>query len=105
MKIVTSMDLGSEVNYEVIDNVVVSFVKARNVISKLGSAFKSSFGGHVEGIQKLYDDMRQEVLTEMENRAKQLGGDAIIALRIDVNEVEYAAAVAMFGYGTVVKVK
>lgn len=41
MKIVTAQNLGSKVDYEVIDGLAVSFVKARNVFSTMGSGFKA----------------------------------------------------------------
>lgn len=105
MKIVTAMDLGHGVDFQVLDGVSVSLVKARNAFSQIGSSFKSTFGGHLGGLEKLYDDMREYALLELQNKAVALGADAIIALRVDINEIAYVNGIGVFAYGTAVKVK
>lgn len=104
IKIVTSQDLG-DLHFDVIDGIAVSYVKARNMFSQMGAGFKASVGGHLGSFEKLYDTMRGEVLIEMQNKALAMGANAIIALRIDVNELARLNGIAMFGYGTAVRIK
>lgn len=104
MKIVTAQNLGSKVDYEIIDGLAVSFVKARNVFSTMGSGFKAVVGGNLGGLEKLYESLRTEAIIEITNKAKALGADAIIAFRIDITDIPNVNGVSIFAYGTAVKI-
>ncbi|GAA5414547.1 heavy metal-binding domain-containing protein [Ureaplasma ceti] len=104
MKLLTTMDFPGK-EYEVIDLVFHSTVKARNVISKMGSAFKSTFGGSIGGVEKLYISLREEVIAGLKEAAAKAGADAVIGVRFDVSEMGAIEAVGMTAYGTMIKFK
>lgn len=104
IKIVTAQNLG-DLHYDVIDGIAFSIVKSRNTFSQFGAGVKSVFGGNLGSFEKLYDTMRQEVLLGLQAQALEMGADAIISLRIDINELMRVNGVAVVGYGTAVKVK
>ncbi len=66
--------------------VVRSYITfSRNFISDFGSGFKSVFGGRLKGIDKSYYSASDQTLNEISQQAKTMGGDAIIALNIDIS--------------------
>ncbi len=54
-----------------------------NVLKDIGAGFRNFFGGRSEGYEKELMQAREEALREMEERAKDLGADAVIAVKMD----------------------
>lgn len=54
-----------------------------NVIKDIGAGIKNFFGGRSQGYEKELIQAREEAIEEMKNRAKKLGADAIIAVKMD----------------------
>ena len=64
-------------------------VRARNWGADLGSFLKSSIGGEIRYFTKLMYTSRNSALERLVGECMQRGGNAIIALRFDQNEVRY----------------
>ena len=77
-------------------------VKARNVFSTSGSAFKAAFGGKLGGQTKLIEAARNEVISNIVAQAERLGANAIIGLRIDSDSI-LEGFLQFVAYGTAVK--
>ena len=76
-------------------------VRSRNVGSQFGAAFKSLAGGELKGMTKNLQLSREDVTQRMVEEAEARGGNAVLAMRFDANEVSngYQEIVA---YGTAV---
>ena len=79
-------------------------VRARNYFSNLGAQFRTLAGGEVAGYTKLLTDSRNEARHRMWREARDLGANAVIAMRFDCNEIgDIMSEVA--AYGTAVTVQ
>ncbi len=54
-----------------------------NLFKDIGAGLRNIFGGRSEGYEKELMQARNEALAEMETRAKELGADAVIAVKMD----------------------
>ncbi len=88
--------------YQTLGIVMQSTVKSRNVFSQVGAGLKSIVGGKIGGFSTMLLDTRKEVLTELENDAKAMGADAIIAVRFEVSELA-GTMLQFFVSGTAIK--
>jgi uncharacterized protein YbjQ (UPF0145 family) len=89
---------------EVIGEVFGITVRARNIGSQLGAAFKSLKGGELRGMTKLLAGSRVEAQDRLMEEAESRGADAILAMRFDVNEIQNIGQ-EICAYGTAVKVR
>jgi uncharacterized protein YbjQ (UPF0145 family)/predicted RNA-binding Zn-ribbon protein involved in translation (DUF1610 family) len=79
-------------------------VRARNVFSNLGASLRTVAGGEVVGYTKLLTDSRHQARARMWREALALGGNAVVAMRFDCNEIgDIMSEVA--AYGTAVTVQ
>ena len=88
---------------EVIGEVFGITVRSRNVGSQLGAAFKSMAGGELRGMTKLLAASRTEAQDRL-IEAAGTKGDAILAMRFDVNELQ-GIGQEICAYGTAVKIR
>lgn len=78
-------------------------VRARNAFSNIGAGFRTLVGGEAKGYTKLLADSRVQATDRLKEAARQKGGNAVIAMRFDCNEIgDIMSEVA--AYGTAVTV-
>ena len=78
-------------------------VRSRHVGTQIGASFKALVGGELKGLTKQLQESRVEALQRLTDEAEARGGNAVLAMRFDSNEVGqgYQELVA---YGTAVVV-
>ena len=54
-----------------------------NVIKDIGAGIRNLFGGRVQGYEDEIIQARAQVLKELEDRAAEMGANAVIGVRID----------------------
>jgi uncharacterized protein YbjQ (UPF0145 family) len=79
-------------------------VRARNVFSNLGAGLRTIFGGEVGGYTRLLSDSRHHAIERLRLAAMELGGNAVIAMRFDCNEIANLMS-EIAAYGTSVTVR
>jgi uncharacterized protein YbjQ (UPF0145 family) len=103
--IITTMnDLPGYEIVEVHGEVFGLIVRARNVFSNIGAGFRTVFGGEAKGYTTLLTDSRNQAIERLREHAVQRGGNAVLAMRFDCNEIaDMMSEVA--AYGTAVTVR
>jgi len=79
-------------------------VRSRSVIGNIGGAVQSIFGGNITIYSKLAETARQEAYDLLVQHARELGADAVIAMRYDANEI-MDGITEVLAYGAAVKVE
>jgi len=79
-------------------------VRSRSVIGNIGGAVQSIFGGNITIYTKLAETARQEAYDLLVQHARELGADAVIAMRYDANEI-MDGITEVLAYGAAVKVE
>jgi len=103
MIITTMNDLPGHRVDEVFGEVFGLTVRSRNVGVQIGAGFKSLVGGELKGLTKQLAQSREEAIARMVAAAELRGGNAIIAMRFDGNEVG-GGHQEVVAYGTAVRV-
>jgi uncharacterized protein YbjQ (UPF0145 family) len=79
-------------------------VRSRNALADVLGSVQSVFGGRVEAYVKLAEAARAEAYEELLAHARELGGNAIVAMRYDANEI-MDGVTEVLAYGTAVVVE
>ena len=79
-------------------------VRSRNVISDAIGGVQSMIGGRVGAYVKLAEAARQEAYDELVTHARDMGANAILAMRYDANEI-MPGVTEVLAYGTAVVVE
>ena len=79
-------------------------VRSRNVISDAIGGFQSMLGGRVGAYVKLAEAARQEAYDDLIAHAREMGANAILAMRYDANEI-MPGVTEVLAYGTAVVVE
>ena len=79
-------------------------VRSRNVISDAIGGVQSMIGGRVGAYVKLAEAARQEAYDELVAHARDVGANAILAMRYDANEI-MPGVTEVLAYGTAVVVE
>ena len=79
-------------------------VRATSITQGLRGAFKSIVGGNVAAYEEVCEAARQDAFKRMARQAKEIGADAIIAMRYDANEIA-AGITEVLAYGTAVVIE
>ena len=79
-------------------------VRSRSVVGNVGGAIQSIFGGNLSIYTKLAETARQEAYDLMAEHAREIGADAVVAMRYDANEI-MDGITEVLAYGTAVKVE
>ena len=103
MIISTMNDLPGYEITDVLGEVFGLTVRSRNAFSQMGAGLKSMLGGELKGMTKNLEASRQEVIQRMAERASELGGNAVVAMRFDTSEMGDTWT-ELCAYGTAVKV-
>jgi uncharacterized protein YbjQ (UPF0145 family) len=79
-------------------------VRARNVFSNFGASLRTVFGGEVGGYTKLLSESRLHAIERLRLAAQEKGGNAVIAMRFDCNEIANLMS-EIAAYGTAVTIR
>ena len=79
-------------------------VRSRNVVSDAIGGVQSMLGGRVGAYVKLAEAARQEAYDDLIAHARELGANAILAMRYDANEI-MPGVTEVLAYGTAVVVE
>jgi uncharacterized protein YbjQ (UPF0145 family) len=105
--IVTTMnDLpGYEVT-QVLGEVFGLVVRARNAFSNFGASLRTVFGGEAKGYTQLLTDSRNQAIERLRLAAMERGGNAVLAMRFDCNEIaDLMSEIAAYGTAVIVRRK
>ena len=102
--VVTTNDIAGYEIVQVLGEVFGLIVRARNVFSNIGASLRTLFGGEVGGYTKLLIDSREQAIDRMKQAARERGGNAILAMRFDCNEIaDLMSEVAAYGTAAIVR--
>ena len=79
-------------------------VRSRSVIGNVGGSIQAIFGGNLSIYTKLAETARQEVYDLLVQHAREVGANAILAMRYDANEI-MEGITEVLAYGTAVRVE
>lgn len=75
-----------------------------NALKDLAASFRDVFGGRSQSYEEELLKARKEALTELEQRAHELGANAIVGVKIDVETVGTGSMLMVVATGTAVVV-
>jgi uncharacterized protein YbjQ (UPF0145 family) len=78
--------------------------RARNAISNMGAGLRTLFGGEVGGYTQLLSDSRNQAIERLRLAAMERGGNAVLAMRFDCNEIGNIMS-EIAAYGTAVTIQ
>lgn len=79
-------------------------VRSRGVGGQVSAGLRSLVGGEIKEYVSMMEDSRDEALERLIEHAKQLGGNAIVAVRFDSNDISNVMQ-EILAYGTAVVLK
>lgn len=79
-------------------------VRSRSVVGTACAGCQMFFGGEISLLTKLAADSRNEAMDRLERHARELGADAVLAMRFDSGELMQNTN-EIIAYGTAVKLK
>jgi uncharacterized protein YbjQ (UPF0145 family) len=79
-------------------------VRSRSIIGNIGAGIQILFGGNISLYQELCEKARQEAYEIMIRHTEEMGGNAILGMRYDANEVA-SGVTEVLAYGTAVVVE
>ena len=74
-------------------------VRSRSIIGNVGAALQSLVGGNITLYTSLCEQARAEAYELMVTHARELGANAVLAMRYDANEIS-AGITEVLAYGT-----
>jgi len=78
-------------------------VRSRSIIGTLGASLQSLLGGNISLYTDLAEKAREEAYELMVDHARQMGANAVLAMRYDANEITDGIT-EVLAYGTAVEV-
>lgn len=78
--------------------------RARNAFSNMGAGLRTLFGGEVAGYTQLLSDSREQAIGRLRRAAMEKGGNAVVAMRFDCNEIGNIMS-EIAAYGTAVRIE
>lgn len=91
---------------EYIDIVFGEVITGVNFIKDIGASFRDMFGGRSKGYEEELMSARDEALSELRQRAINLGADAVIGAKMDYEVLGQAGSMLMVTVsGTAVRLK
>jgi uncharacterized protein YbjQ (UPF0145 family) len=79
-------------------------VRSRNIFGTIGGSLQTLFGGNISLFTELCERARQEAFELMLEHAEQTGGNAVVGIRYDANEIMQGVTEVLC-YGTAVVVE
>lgn len=103
MLIITSEKLyGKE--YETLDVGFGVTTHSKNIVKNIGAGFKNLVGGEIKAYTEMQQEARKIAMDRLKEEAKNIGADAIIAMRFDSGSISNDMQ-SVVAYGTAVKFK
>jgi uncharacterized protein YbjQ (UPF0145 family) len=102
--VTTMNDLPGHRVTEVFGEVFGLTVRSRNIGSDIGASLKGLVGGEVKGYTKMLADSRLQAVERLRQAARDVGANAVIAMRFDCNELG-SNMTEVAAYGTAVTVR
>ncbi|RMI33730.1 YbjQ family protein [Nocardia stercoris] len=104
MLVVTMNDVPGYEIVEVFGEVAGLTVRSRSLGANISAGFRQLGGGEIQEYTELLYNSREEAVQRMIKKAAERGGNAVVAMRFDCNEIaktltEFAA------YGTAVRIE
>ena len=99
--IVTTNDVPGYEITQVHGEVCGLIVRARNVFSNVGASMRTVFGGEARGYTTLLMESREQALDRLRDATREKGGNAVVAMRFDCNEIAGVMS-EVAAYGTAV---
>lgn len=91
---------------QVLGEVFGLVVRARNAFSNFGASLRTVFGGEVKGYTQLLADSRNQAIERLKLAAMERGGNAVLAMRFDCNEIaSLMSEIAAYGTAVIVRKK
>ncbi|MGH9614860.1 MAG: YbjQ family protein [Bryobacteraceae bacterium] len=78
--------------------------RARNAFSNMGAGLRTLFGGEVASYTQLLSDSREQAIGRLRLAAMERGGNAVVAMRFDCNEIGNIMS-EIAAYGTAVRIE
>ena len=94
-------------NYRIVTNFGVArgiIVRSRSIFGTIGAGLQTLFGGNISLYTQLCERTRTDAYELMLRHAKEMGGNAVIAMRYDATEI-MAGVTEVLAYGTAVLVE
>jgi uncharacterized protein YbjQ (UPF0145 family) len=102
--VVTTNDIPGYEVVQVLGEVFGLIVRARNVFSNFGASLRTLFGGEVGGYTTLLTDSRNQAIERLRIAARERGGNAVLAMRFDCNEIaDLMSEIAAYGTAVIVR--
>ena len=79
-------------------------VRSRHLGSDIGASLKGLVGGEIKGYTKMLAESRLQAIERLRDAARDVGANAIIAMRFDCNELG-SNMTEVAAYGTAVTVE
>jgi len=79
-------------------------VKARNVGRDITQGIRNLAGGELKAYSTLLSQARDEAIARMEADAAEMGGDAVVTVRMETSEITKGAS-EVIAYGTAVRLE
>ncbi|MEL7258122.1 MAG: YbjQ family protein [Pseudomonadota bacterium] len=79
-----------------------STVRAKHVGTDIIASLKQLVGGELQGYSSLMAGAREQAIDRMLDEARQLGADAVVAVRLETSSIARGAS-ELVAYGTAVK--
>ena len=79
-------------------------VRSRSVVGQACAGCQMFFGGEISALTQLAADSRNEAMDRLERHARELGADAVLAMRFDSGELMQNTN-EIIAYGTAVKLR
>ena len=79
-------------------------VRSRHLGSDIGASLKGLVGGEIKGYTKMLAESRLQAIERLRDAAREVGANAIIAMRFDCNELG-GNMTEVAAYGTAVTVE
>ena len=104
MIIVTTNDLPGHRVVRVLGLARGLSVRSRSIVGNIGASIQILFGGNISLYTRLAEMARQEAYDLLVAQARDMGANAVIAMRYDANEIA-SAVTECLAYGTAVVVE
>jgi len=79
-------------------------VRSRSIVGNIGAGLQTLFGGNITLYTELCERARQDAFDLMLRHGAEHGGNAIVSMRYDANEVS-AGVTEVLAYGTAVVIE
>jgi len=107
-----SIMLTTETNIDIkidkrIDLISSECIYGINLVKDFFAGIRNVVGGNIESLEKSLKDAKNEVTVDLKEQAYNLGGDAVIGVKIEhtYNNAGGGSIMSVFAIGTVVKLK